>query len=404
MSKESQLLFPFPTEEITEGSITLTVPKLSLFSKGPSEYIPSKAPVFYNPRMKLNRDISVLALKAYQERVNQQLHICDPLTASGVRGLRFVSEVEGVSRVVLNDISLQAARLALFNAEKNELATKVVVENMDARSLLGSYASHEGFNAIDIDPYGSPSPFLDFALVALKNRGLLALTATDTAPLCGINYKACVRKYFGKPLRTEYCHELALRLLINSVVLSAAKYDLGTSVLFSHSTDHYIRAYVQVKHGAKRADEALGNIGYILHCFNCLNRKWVLNLTTFLNIRCKVCGDLMAIAGPLWLGKLTDGDFCGEIYEAATKTFSGEKKRLLRLLTLILKEFDLPPTYFAVDKVCGKLNLSSTSRNQVIENLVNMGYKAAGTHFNPQGIKSNASILAINEAVKEAAL
>jgi len=158
------------------------------------------------------------------------------------------------------------------------------------------------------------------------------LTATDTAPLCGINSKACLRKYFGRPLRTEYCHELALRLLINLVVISAARYDMATNILFSHSTDHYIRAYMQIRHGAKRADDALEYIGYILHCFHCLNRKWVQGFTSYLDTTCDVCGKEMAVAGPLWLGKIADESFCSEIYVEAKKTFLSGKKRLLQLL------------------------------------------------------------------------
>jgi len=118
--------------------------------------------------MELNRDISILALKVYQRRVNKQLCICDPLTGCGVRGLRFAHEVDGIDHVVLNDISSQAIKLVEFNTQKNGLGAKITIKNIDARELLGSYASHEGFNVIDLDPFGSPSPFLDFALVALK--------------------------------------------------------------------------------------------------------------------------------------------------------------------------------------------------------------------------------------------
>ena len=43
--------FSFPTEIIKEGRIKVTISKLKLYAKGLSEYIPSKAPVFYNPLM-----------------------------------------------------------------------------------------------------------------------------------------------------------------------------------------------------------------------------------------------------------------------------------------------------------------------------------------------------------------
>ncbi len=392
--------FPFPTQEITEGSLVLTVPALALYAKSPSEYIPSKAPVFYNPRMELNRDAAVLALRVYQRRVGRRLRICDPLTGCGVRGLRFLREVEAVEVAVLNDLNSQAVRLAQFNAEKNGLSDRVVVENSEARALLLNYAAEERFDAVDLDPYGSPSPFMDSALTALRNEGILAVTATDTAPLCGVNPKACIRKYFGKPLRTEYCHELGLRLLIGSVAFSAARHDLGVNVLFSHSTDHYLRVYVQVKRGAECANDALAKIGYVLHCFNCLNRKWVWGLTPMLDRRCEVCGGVMDVAGPLWLGSLADEGFCAEMRGEFAAVRLGSERRLRGLLSVVAGEAEMPPTYFAVDKVCGKLGLRAASRDRVMERLAENGYRVARTHFSLQGIRTDASIKEVKEAVK----
>ncbi|MCK4474912.1 hypothetical protein KAU30_03625, partial [Candidatus Bathyarchaeota archaeon] len=63
---KDRIKIDFPTEIIREGEVKVLVPKLSAFVKSPSEYAPSKAPVFYNPVMELNRDIAVLALQAYQ--------------------------------------------------------------------------------------------------------------------------------------------------------------------------------------------------------------------------------------------------------------------------------------------------------------------------------------------------
>jgi len=174
--------FPFPTQIVTEGSVELTVPRLSLYAKGPSEYVPSKAPVFYNPLMEMNRHIAVLALRVYQRRVGRSLQVCDPLSGCGVRGLRFALEVDDVDRVVLNDLNPQAVKLARFNVEANGLSDLVVVENLDANALLSRSASpSKRFDAVDVDPYGSPSPFLDSAVRALRNGGLIALTATDMA-------------------------------------------------------------------------------------------------------------------------------------------------------------------------------------------------------------------------------
>ena len=41
------------------------------------------------------------------------------------------------------------------------------------------------FSVIDLDPYGSPTPFLDAAVQSTKEGGLMCITCTDMAVLCG---------------------------------------------------------------------------------------------------------------------------------------------------------------------------------------------------------------------------
>ena len=43
--------FDFPTETILEGKVKVVAPRLSAYANKPSDYAPSKAPVFYNPTM-----------------------------------------------------------------------------------------------------------------------------------------------------------------------------------------------------------------------------------------------------------------------------------------------------------------------------------------------------------------
>jgi len=202
----------FPSETISEGKVKALVPKLEAFKKQPCDYAPSKAPVFYNPVMELNRDVSVLAFQAYQRLCKREISICDPLTGSGIRGIRFAAEIQGIKKVVISDINERSFKLALHNVHLNKLEDRITVQHKDANCLLSCHgAPHRRFDIVDVDPFGSPVPYLDSAVRALRNKGLLAVTATDLAPLCGIHAKACIRKYGGKPLRTEYCHELGLR-------------------------------------------------------------------------------------------------------------------------------------------------------------------------------------------------
>lgn len=399
--KGNRFKMGFPTEIVEEGEVRVLVPKLKAFVKSPSEYAPSKAPVFYNPVMELNRDIAVLALQAYQRTVNREISVCEPLAGCGVRGTRFAVEVDGVKKVVMNDINEKAFKLASYNVEMNKLDKRVLVRNEDANFLLSSYgAPRKRFDAIDIDPFGSPTPYIDSAVRALRSGGLLALTATDMAPLCGVYPKACIRKYRGKPLRTEYCHEIAVRLLAGCLATTAAKHDMGVDILFSHSTDHYIRLYAKIEHGARKADRTLQNMGYILHCFKCFHRETVKGpLLSEHHGKCGECGSKLDVAGPLWLGKIFDKHFCGLMEREAEGKKLRFKRRIWKILALTREESEAPVTYYVLDKICDALALSTPPIKKVMEALREKGFQAFPTHFNPRGIRSNASAKAIKEIV-----
>lgn len=152
--------------------------------------------------------------------------------------------------------------------------------------------------------------------------------------------------------------------------------------------------------GLKKADDSIAYLGYVLHCFNCLNRKSILGLVSSIDRRCDICGGEMDFSGPLWLGPLADRSFCTELVEAQGNMNLGSRKRLSKLLPTILGESEMPPTFFTVDKICEKLGLRTVSRDSVIAELVDMGYRAVKTHFTPQGIKSDAPTNVIREVIR----
>ena len=394
----------FPTEIIQEGRTNALVPELKAFVKSPSEYAPSKAPVFYNPVMELNRDVAVLALQAYQRTLSHKISVCEPLAGCGIRGIRFAKEVEGVEKVVINDINGKAFQLASNNVQMNKLSKRVLVKNEDANFLLSSYgAPHKRFDVIDIDPFGSPAPYLESAVRALRNGGLLALTATDMAPLCGVHPKACIRKYGGKPLRTEYCHELAVRLLAGSLAVTAAKHEMGINILFSHSVDHYIRIYAIARCGIKRADENIRKMGYILHCFKCLHREALTKLFTVRgSTKCGECGSKMDVAGPLWLGKIVDAEFCRLMEKVVAENPLRNGWKIRKLLASTKSEAEASITYYVLDRLCKKLALPVPSIKKVTDELGKKGFQAVRTHFNTRGIKTDAPISIIKLAIEEA--
>jgi tRNA (guanine26-N2/guanine27-N2)-dimethyltransferase len=391
----------FPSEIIREGKVQVLVPKLSAYGVNSSDYAPSKAPVFYNPVMEFNRDLTVLAFQAYQRMAGREISICDPLTSQGIRGVRFAAEISGVKKVLISDINERAFKLAKHNVQINGLEKMVTVKHKDANCVLSCNASpKKRFDIVDVDPFGTPAPYLDSAVRAIRNNGLLASTATDLAPLCGVHVKACIRKYGGRPLRTEYCHELAVRLLAGCTATLAAKHDIGIRVVFSHSSEHYIRVYAQIAYGAKKADESIKTLGYILHCFNCFHRE-----TThqpFGNLQCPDCGSKMDYAGPLWLGSIFDPNFIELMMKENRSVAFRNSARITKLLSLAKEEASAPITYFVVDKLSGKLGLPSPSIQAFINALRNSGFQAVQTHFNTRGIRTDAPVMAMHKLLKEA--
>ncbi|MEM3736751.1 MAG: tRNA (guanine(10)-N(2))-dimethyltransferase [Candidatus Bathyarchaeia archaeon] len=394
----SSLGVGFPLVEAEEGGVSFLIPKIEFM--GGSGVL--KSPVFYNPRMGLNRDVAVIFLKVFQELVGRPLRVCEPLTGCGVRGLRFASEVKGIREIVINDLNPNAAQLAKLNVERLGFDGLVKVEDKDANLLLSLHAQPGcRFDYIDLDPFGSPAPFLDSAFRALRDGGVVALTATDMAPLCGTHQKACVRRYGAKPLRTEYCHELAVRLLVGFAIRVAASKDQVAEPLFCHYTDHYVRVYLRLKRGARDADSYLEAMGFILHCFRCLNRTPARGLfPKFLGLSCEECGGEFEYAGPLWLGGLWNKNLCQRIEEAIGGTRLSHARRVESIVKRIIGEIGAPPTYYIPSRLCDLLNLQTPPISRIVEALRQEGFEAALTHFNPQGIKTAASQRLISKVLK----
>jgi tRNA (guanine26-N2/guanine27-N2)-dimethyltransferase len=399
---ETKFEADFPSEMVKEGKGAVLVPKLAAFKKQPSDYAPSKAPVFYNPVMELNRDIAILAVQAYQRVVNREISVCEPLTSSGIRGVRFATEIHGVKNVLISDINQRAFNLAKHNVQLNGLTERVTVHHKDANCLLSCHgAPHERFDVVDVDPFGSPVPYLDSTIRALRNNGLLAVTATDMAPLCGVHAKACIRKYGGKPLRTEYCQELAVRLLAGCVATVAAKHDIGIRVVFSHCSDHYVRVYAEIGYGAKKADESVKSLGYVLYCFNCLHRETAKDLFAKHLAQCPECGSKMDYAGPLWLEKMFDKQFCElMIREKAHNAFRNSEK-IAKLLSTATSEAEAPVAYYVVDKISNKLGLPVPAVGALLQALRDNGFQAFSTHFNSRGIRTDAPALTIQKFLQK---
>ena len=371
----------YKIKQIEEGLTKIEFPEF--------EKVSSDAPVFYNPHMELNRDLSILAIQVFQKQEERELNICDLFGGSGIRGIRYKNEIDGIGEVSINDISETANHYERHNIELNKL-DDVNVYQHDASMFLRMKRGE--FDVIDIDPFGTPSPFLDSAGYCARRNSLLCVTATDTSALCGTYPEPCIRKYNSKPYKSEYCHENGIRILAGFVALTLSKYGKYIEIKMSHSTEHYMRLYIEVKKGPTKTDESLKNIGYISHCKNCLHRQTTNGLASSIEEVCPFCGEKLVHAGPLWLGNIQDGEFIQKMIDECEHKKINTEKEALKLLNKCLIESEAPATFFDVHSICKSLKISATKFDSIIDAIKEEGFTAIKTHYNPLGIKSDATI------------
>jgi tRNA (guanine26-N2/guanine27-N2)-dimethyltransferase len=348
--------------------------------------------------MELNRDLSVLALQQFKSEIEKGLTICDAFGGSGIRGIRYAKEVSGVEGVVINDVNPLAVALARENSLENGL-DDINVCQKDANLLLRLCKGK--FNVVDIDPFGTPSPFVDSVALNMPRNSLLAVTATDTSALCGTYPEPCIRKYGSKPLKTEYCHENGLRILAGYLSLSFARYKKFLTFKFSHSTEHYLRIYATVSKGAKKTDASLKNMGYIAHCPHCLNRRVYPGMAPLIDAICPRCERPLRVAGPLWCGDIQDLDFISGMIEKSRDVVLNREKSALKLLELCKSESGTPPTFYDIHTICSKLKISAPPLMELLDRLKALGYVATPTHFTPTGIKTSATLDVVEGLVED---
>jgi tRNA (guanine26-N2/guanine27-N2)-dimethyltransferase len=387
--------------EIIEGDTRILVPSASL-----TEKIPSKTPAFFNPVAKWNRDISVLAYKTFSTlKTRDYLSFADCLSGVGARGLRVGVEVPSVESVYMNDINPIALEFARKAAELNSIQGKCYFHRSEVCSFLQSNSQgsqKNRYDIVDLDPFGSPSPHLDCVLRAVNDRGMISITATDTAVLCGVYPKVCFRRYHGYPIRSEYTNEIGIRLLISLIAFTAARLDLNILPLFSHTNLHYMRTYVKISVSNSEANDLYSKIGYVIHCFNCGHREiWDVESNPRI---CKVCSSKCYIGGPLWKEPLNDRGFLESMVQLIPTLGVFQRTRSLRrsmdnLVSTGIEEVQ-EPYYFHTDHIASKLKTSPLALSEIVDTLKRVGFMASKASLSPQGFKTNASLSQILNTLK----
>jgi tRNA (guanine26-N2/guanine27-N2)-dimethyltransferase len=313
-------------KEYTEGRTTFLSADVDHYS-GDKKQPTTSLPVFYNPRMQLNRDLSVLFLMAYMEKHPVEM-MCEPLTGSGVRTLRYLNECLGDFHAKMCDANPLAVKTAQRNVETLGFGDRAEVIHGDAKVLLMTESRGKRFDFVDIDPFGTPTPYLYAAVQSISPKGgLLAVTATDMPVLCGVYPKIALRRYGGFSARAPFTHEIAIRLLNGFVYSVAGSNDCSMEPLAVLSTDHYVRTWVRIETNRTESNRQASDVGIIQYCTGCMHSE-VRPLSPKVqgidfDHKKEGCTGPIRVAGPVWIGDLFKESYLNDAIKILEKGRAG---------------------------------------------------------------------------------
>ncbi|GBB88886.1 hypothetical protein RclHR1_01550020 [Rhizophagus clarus] len=409
----------------------INIEDFSVITEGKASILfPKDNAVFYNKVQQFNRDMSVAAIRTWSEifleekekkarkikedsttiaqlKNNSSFTILEALAASGLRSIRYAKEIPNIDFIVANDLDADAVNSINQNVEYNGLSKELVRANQgDACSLMYQHLEyHKRFDVIDIDPYGTASPFLDAAVQSIQNGGLLCITCTDLAVLTGSTYpEKCYANYGSIPTKGEFCHEMALRILLYTLSACAARYQRQIIPLLSCSIDFYIRVFVRVVISAAEVKKNCCKTSYIYVCTGCKsfhlqplaklkeNNSYVPMVGPIVNSNCEHCGNKFHIGGPIWNSSIHDKAFVlkmlAHVKNSNTEVY-GTHARMLGMLTVISEEIDIP-LFHSISVLSSKLNCTNPPLKQFCSALLNKGYKVSASHAMAGSVKTDA--------------
>ncbi|CAG7815273.1 unnamed protein product, partial [Allacma fusca] len=360
---------------------------------------------FYNPAQEVNRDVSVIGIQTFIERElsgSGKVNILEAMAASGIRSIRYAKEIDNVDSILANDFSQQAVESLKENCKLN--GTSKVLSSYEDASLL-MFNKRNTFSVADLDPYGSPMPFLESILQCVKDGGMLLVTATDMAVLAGGNTpESCFAKYGSMSVKSKACQELALRILIHAVQSVANRYGKFVVPLVSLKIDFYVRIFFRVLHSPILCKQSAIQTAMFYQCTGCHSlsfqplaakkgsNHFVCPRGPPVGQRCNICESSFNFGGPIWNGPIHDKNFVEHMQQnvsSAKYNYLGTRRRLEGLLQVVQEETEDPLLYDISQ-------LSSVLRSTVIPILtfrsaiLNLGYKVSSSHTGPGTFKTNA--------------
>ncbi|KAI4267856.1 MAG: hypothetical protein LQ337_008156 [Flavoplaca oasis] len=384
-----------------------------------------------------------------------QFRILDALSATGLRALRYVKEIPHVTSVIANDISSSATASIKLNAEYNGIIDKIQPTTGDAKSLMYHTIAHtkDLFSVIDLDPYGTAVPFLDAAVQALHDGGLLCVTCTDAGVFASVGFpEKTFSQYGGISWKGTQGHEAGLRLILNAVATSAAKYGLAIEPLLSLNIDFYARLFVRIRRSPADVKFLASRTMIVYNCdhgcgsfstqylaqtkeredksggkFHTHSLAQAPSATPF----CDHCGFKTHLAGPMWGGPLHNPHFIVRVLDMLPnldKEVYATIPRIEGMLTLALNETlfqespqlspsgsneaipivsldpalrDPHPFFFNPSILARTLHCSVPSDAALRGALHGLGYRTTRSHTEPGSIRTDAPWSVIWEIMRE---
>lgn len=386
-----------------------------------------------------------------QKTHKSTFRILDALSASGLRALRYGHELPFVTSINANDLSKSAAESIKLNVNHNGLDDIISVTNEDAlahmyraiaddlskRDRHGNPTKSHKFDVIDLDPYGTAAPFFDAALQSVRDDGgLLCITCTDSAVWAGHSYcEKTFALYGGTPIKGMHSHEAGLRLILNAIATSGARYGLAIEPLLSLSIDFYTKVFVKVTK-SPQAVKFLGSKTMIVyscdHGCSAWETQYLLRSKPTPNKKgngsfykhgmaagptadrhCQHCGHKMHVNGPMYGGYIHSADFIQRLLDQipdASPEVYGTLPRLEGMLRTALEEIipgpeadpsvnakeaqqaeiDHCPFFVIPSKLATVVSCAAPSDDMFRGALIHLGYKVGRSHCRPGSVKTDA--------------
>ncbi|TFK00516.1 TRMT1-like protein [Platysternon megacephalum] len=323
----------------------------------PNYSTPQKSDSYFNPKMKLNRQLIFCALAVLAEERNP-LECLDAFGATGIMGLQWAKHLGNSVKVTINDFNENSVTMIQENCHLNKMKVMMNTKEeddcdetmeegeenvgiIDVTKMDANVIMHlRSFDFIHLDPFGTAVNYLDSAFRNVRNLGIVSVTSTDISSLYAKAQHVAQRHYGCNVVRTEYYKELAARIVVAAVARAAARCNKGIEVLLAVALEHFVLLVVRVLRGPSPADDSVKKIRYLIHCQWCEERIFqegnMVEENPYRQLPCDCHGSMPGKTavelGPLWSGSLFNTGFLRRMLFEAVQHGLDEIQPLVKTL------------------------------------------------------------------------